>query len=251
MKRWLLLLAFATSALAADDLETRLDPFREEPEYRIHAVVYDRYASGRPRRVVAAIGNVGDGYLWLFRFPDSAKGKPRVLDKTRLGAGPAALELMRVIHPKDIVVSLLVRHGEIDFLECVIHDRLVLLSEGFGEAIDLDGDGVPENLSAAYAGTNDCGVYSFVLLQRWNGKRFVGDGRHYVGVLGIYGAALEDELLLSSSERYTVHLFGPGSVTLDGKRIEPGKAFTTKESCHTIALHDAKPNTRALLEELP
>ncbi|HEV2720278.1 MAG TPA: hypothetical protein VG323_09700, partial [Thermoanaerobaculia bacterium] len=129
--------------------------------------------------------------------------------------------------------------------------RFVRISDGFGEAIDLDGDGVPEVLFAAYAGRNPCGVQMFIELQRWNGKRFDEDGRHYVELLSIGRGNNDDEIRLSASKRYAVRLFGPGRVTLDDEEIAPDRPFTTEEDCHTIALHGGNAKTRALLEELP
>lgn len=251
----LLFLALALAANAfADDVEKRLEPFVDpDPSraYGVHAAVLDRYKSGHPRRVVAAIGNSGEGKLMLFRFPDSDAGEPRVLDEQTLDSGAGDVEVMRIIHPQDIVVSLFVRHGETAIVEHVVRDRLVKIADDFGEAIDLDGDGVPEILSAGYLGQNDCGVETGAFLAHWNGKRFVNDGREYADVLGIYGTSTEDEVHLFSSKRYAVRLFGPGRVLLDGKALQPGKPFRTEESCHTIELRDGTAKTRALLEELP
>jgi hypothetical protein len=132
----------------------------------------------------------------------------------------------------------------------IINNRLVLISDGFSEAIDLDGDGVPEVLGLFYAGQNECGVSSFISLQRWNGKRFVEDRQHrWVTVLSARDS--EDQVQLSDSKRYAVRLFGPGRVTVDEKEIAPGKPFDTEEGCHTIALHGGSAKTRAFLEELP
>lgn len=248
-----LVLALAANAFA-DDVEKRLEPFVDpDPSraYGVHAAVLDRYKSGRPRRVVAAIGNSGEGTLMLFRFPDSKGGKPRVLDEQTLDSGRADVEVMRIIHPQDIVVTWNARHGGAAVVEHVVGDRLVKIADDFGEAIDLDGDGVPEILSAGYLGRNECGVEMGAFLAHWNGKRFVNDRRRYVDVLGIYGTSTDDQVHLSSSKRYAVRLFGPGRVALDGKTLEPGKPFHTEESCHTIALRDGTAKTRALLEELP
>src|ERR1051325_2299374 len=226
-------LALATNAFA-DDVAKRLEPFRDpDPErlYPVHAAVLDRYKSGHPRRVVAAIGNSGEGKLMLFRFPDSRGGRPRALDEQTLGSGSGDVEVMPIIHPQDIVVTLSVRHGESAIVEHIAGDRLVKIADDFGEAIDLDGDGVPEILSAGYLGQNECGVERDAFLAHWNGKRFVDDGRRYVDVLGIHGASTDDEA--------------------HGKTLQPGTPFHTEESCYTIELRDGGGNTRAVLEELP
>lgn len=213
------------------------------------SVVYATYPSGRPRLVVTATRDPEE--LLLLRYADAPHARPRVVAREELGSQPGEVRLERVIDPKDVVVSLAARHGEDNFLYRVINDHLVLISDGFGEAIDLDGDGVPENLVAAYVRQSDCAAELSVWIDHWNGKRFVNDGRHYVAVLGIYGDSTDDEPRLSAEKRYTVHLFGPGRVTFDGNPAAIGKPFRTTDGCHTIALIATSARTRAVLEELP
>jgi hypothetical protein len=245
----LLVIALATNAFG-DDLTGRLEPLGD-PDQRILAAVYDRYPSGQPRRVAATFGNVGEGKLLLVRFPDSDSGKPLVLDRQELESGPGEVRIETIIDPKDIVVELDARHGSSAIVDRVLDDRLVRIADSFGEAIDLDGDGVPEIISGGYAGGNKCGASSSVWLARWNGKRFIGDERNYVTVLSPGAGAESDEVLLSASKHYVVRRFGRGRVTLDDEAIEPGKPFKTEEDCHVIALHGAGPKTRVFLEELP
>ncbi|HEY4641828.1 MAG TPA: hypothetical protein VII75_10830 [Thermoanaerobaculia bacterium] len=237
-------------AVLADDLTRRLEPLAPSGS-RIIAAVFDEYPSGRPRRVVATFGNSVEGTLLLFLFPDSARGAPRILDRETLESGPGEIRLEKVIDAKDVVVSLFIRHGTTDIVDRVIADRLVRIADDYGEAIDLDGDGVPEIIASSYAGRNRCGVVPFVYLGRWNGKRYVSDGRRYVTVLSRGTGTDTDELLLSASKHYVVRIFGRGRVTLDDDSVAPGKRFRTNEDCHTIALHDSDARTRAFIEELP
>jgi hypothetical protein len=253
MKRVLLITAMAlafASATFADDLTRRLQPLAD-PDSRIIATVFDKYPSGRPRRVVAAFGNFGQGILLLILLPDSAHGKPRVLDRETLDSGAAEVRLEKLIDAKDVVVSLFVRHGTTAIVDRVIKDRLVRIADEFGEAIDLDGDGVPEIITAVYGGRNQCGVYLYVSLARWNGKRYVDDGRRYITLLSRGKAMDSDELLLSASKHYVLRIFGPGRVTLDDDDVEPEKPFKTNEDCHTVALHGSSARTRAFIEEKP
>jgi hypothetical protein len=242
-------LAFASAAFA-DDLTRRLQPLGES-DSRIIATVFDEYPSGRPRRVVATFGNSVEGVLLLILLPDSARGRPRILDRETLDSGAGGLRLEKLIDAKDVVVSLFVRHGTTAIVDRVIKDRLVRIADDFGEAIDLDGDGVPEIIARSYAGRNQCGVYLYVSLARWNGKRFVDDGRRYITVLSPGKETDSDELLLSASKHYVVRIFGPGRVTLDGDDVEPKRPFTTNEDCHDVALRDSSARTRAFIEEKP
>jgi len=211
--------------------------------------VYSHYPSGRPHLVVKATHDPDE--LLLLRYADAPHARPRVVAREELDSQPGHVRLEKVIDPKDVVVSLAVRHGEVDFVYRVMNNHLVLISDGFGEAIDLDGDGVPENIAAAYVRQGDCATELDVWIDHWNGKRFVHDGRHYVTVLGIYGGSTDDEPRLSAEKRYTVHLFGPGRVTFDGNPVAIGKPFRTTDGCHTIALGATSARTRAVLEELP
>ncbi|HYU24844.1 MAG TPA: hypothetical protein VEO74_06550, partial [Thermoanaerobaculia bacterium] len=164
---------------------------------------------------------------------------------------PGEVRLEKIIDPKDVIVTLSAHHGTYDVIDRIAGDRFVRITDSFGEAIDLDGDGVPEVLSASYAGRNQCGVYMFTSIQRWNGKRFVDDDRRYVASLSSGAGAEDGEVRLSASKRYAVRIFGRGRVTLDDEEIEPDKPFETEEDCHTIALRGGSARTRAFLEELP
>jgi len=209
--------------------------------------VYSHYPSGRPRLVVKATHDPDD--LLLLRYADAPHAKPRVVAREELDSPPDDVSLEKVIDPKDVVVSFPARHGSYEIVDRIVGDRFVQISDAFGDVVDLDGDGIPEIISQAYAGQNECGVYEFVSLLRWNGKRFVDDERRYVTALSKdYG---DDNVRLSADKRYAVRLFGPGRVMLDDKEIAPGKPFHTEEDCHTIALHGGTARTRAFLEELP
>jgi hypothetical protein len=211
------------------------------------SVVYSRYGSGRPRLVVKATHDPDE--LLLLRYADAPRAKPRVIDRQELESRPDEVSLERVIDPKDVVVTMAARHGSYSIVDRVIDNRLVLIADGFREAIDLDRDGVPEIIDIGFAGQNECGVYSYVALMRWNGKRYVEDGRRYVATLSPDHAS--DEILLSESKHYAVRLFGRGRVLIDGKPIPPGVPFEFSEICHTIDLQAVGPKTRAFLEELP
>jgi hypothetical protein len=236
-------------ATFADDLTRRLEPLAGSRN-RIVATVFDNYRSGRPRRVVAAFGDSEEATLLLVLFPDSARGRPRVLARETLDGRPGDVSLERVIDAKDVIVSLPVRHGTRSVVDRVISDHLVRIAEEYGEAIDLDGDGVREIIALSYAGRDQCGVSSFVYVGRWNGKRYVDDRRRYLTVLSNGKGKDGDELLLSASKRYVVRIFGPGRVTLDERDVVPGKPFRTEEDCHTIALHHGSARTRAFVEEV-
>gem|GEM_PF-5517520 len=189
--------------------------------------------------------------MLLIRFPDSSRGKPRILDRETLDGHPGDLRLERVIDAKDVVVSVPVRHGERSNVYRVIADHFVQISDEFGQAIDLDGDGVREIIALSYGGQDQCGVKSFVYVARWNGKEYVGDDRRYRTMLSPGEGTDADELLLSASKHYVVRIFGPGRVTLDELDVVPGKPFRTEEDCHSIALHHGSARTRAFLEEVP
>lgn len=239
-----------TRAAFADDLRRRIEPLAD-PGSRIFATVFDKYRSGRPRRVVAAFGNSDEGTMLLIRFPDSASGRPRILDRETLDGHPVGVSLERVIDAKDVVVTLPVRHGDNSIVYRVIADHFVQISEAFGEAIDLDGDGVREIIALSYGGQDQCGVKSFVYVARWNGNEYVGDDRQYLTMLSPGEGTDTDEVLLSASKHYVVRIFGPGRVTLDESEVVPGKPFRTEEDCHVIELHDGRARTRAFLEEAP
>jgi hypothetical protein len=211
------------------------------------SVVYSRYQSGRPRLVVKATHDPDE--LLLLRYADAPHARGRVVARQELDSRPGEVLLEKVIDAKDVVVWCSARHGEYGIVNRIIGDRFVRITDSYGDAVDLDGDGVPEIIGAAYAGQNECGVASYVWLHRWNGKKFVDDGHKYVTALSNQTA--DDEVLLSEDDRYVVRLFGRGSVTLDGDPVAAGKPFQTDNGCHTIALHGATAKTRALLEELP
>jgi hypothetical protein len=213
------------------------------------SVVYARYKSGRPRLVVKATQDPDE--LLLLRFADARGARPRVIDRQELDSRPGELRLERVIDANDVVVGLDSRHGGYNVLNRIVNNRFVRVSDGFGEAIDLDGDGVPENIAAAFVRQRDCASEMSVWIDHWNGKKFSNDGHNYVTVLGIYGGSKDDEPRLSAEKRYAVHLFGPGRVTFDGKPVAIGKPFRTTDGCHTIVLRATSAKTRAFLEELP
>ena len=130
--------------------------------------------------------------LLLLRYADAPRARPRVVAREELDSWPGEVRVAKVIDPKDVVVSLSARHGTYNVVDRIVGDRFVRIADSFGEAIDLDGDGVPEVLSASYAGRNQCGVYGFISIQRWNGKRFIDDDRRYAAALAP-GLGLEDD----------------------------------------------------------
>jgi hypothetical protein len=202
--RQVLLMTALTLALApaahADDLTNRLKTLAASGD-RIIATVFDEYPNGRPRRAVATFGNSVEGILRLILLPDSTRGKPRVLDREALDSGPGEVRLEKLIDAKDIVVTLSVRHGTRSIVDRVIADRLVRIADDFGEAIDLDGDGVPEIITSSYAGRNRCGVSLFVFLARWNGKRYATDRRR------------SSPCFLAANERIPMNCFFPHRIT--------------------------------------
>jgi len=213
------------------------------------SAVYSRYASGRPRLVVKATRD--PDALLLLRYADVRGAKPRVVARDDLDAPPFEVSLQKVIDAKDIVVEMLVRRPPARIVDRIVGNRFVRISDGFGEAIDLDGDGVPEVIFTGYNGQNECGVRLSVFLQRWNGKRFEDDDRRYVDLLSMRRGTDNDEIHLSATKRYAVRLFGPGRFMLDDEEIKPGRPFKTEEDCHSIELRGGTAKTRAFLEELP
>src|SRR5439155_23095805 len=119
----------------------------------------------------------------------------------------------------------------IGIVDRVIDNHFVRIADDFGEAVDLDRDGVPEVIKIGFGGQNECGVYLYIDLQHWNRKRYVGDKRHYVTALSAGIGLQDDEILLSESKRYVVRLFGRGRVRFDGETVAPGKSFETEEGC--------------------
>jgi hypothetical protein len=76
--------------------------------------VYSHYPSGRPHLVVKATHDPDE--LLLLRYADAPHARPRVVAREELDSQPGEVRLERVIDPKDVVVSLTVRHGKVDFL---------------------------------------------------------------------------------------------------------------------------------------
>jgi hypothetical protein len=227
---------------------------------RLHAITgdhenfvatYDRYASGRARRVVVAVNLEHDeGELLLVRLPDDDRGEARLLDRQELDYRPVAVRFEKLVHPKDIVVDVFVRHPPLAVVGHVTGDRLSIISDGYtGRTADLDHDGIPEIVTSGYAGFSPCGgadIGGSIL--RWNGRRYAGDGRHYIAFLN--AAYPEYELHLSAKKHYVVHLYGRGKALLDDERMTPGKVFSTEDDCHIFAVQGAK-GTWAFLEERP
>jgi hypothetical protein len=216
---------------------------------RLHvdqALVYDRYKSGRPRRVVGIVANDEDeGEVRLLRLPDRDNGEARIVARDALEFAPVSVEFVRLIDARDVQVDLKTKHGSAVVYR-VRGDRLVGIVETNGpHIVDLDGDGVPEIINAAYEGMSECGVRIFVELLRWNGSAYDDDGHRYVTFLHGDDAQVE----LSASKRYVLRVYGGrAAVQLDGESLAPGKPFTTEEGCHDLV---ARGGGWALLEELP
>jgi hypothetical protein len=232
------------SLLAATALAARLGA--------IDAIEYDRYASGRPRRVVAAYDADEEserGEVRLLRLPDDDRGKPRVLDRDACEAKIASLEVVRLVDEQDIVVYLRVNHVRA-VVDRVRGDRIVRIADDYTSewlVPDLDHDGVPEIISVGYIGRDQCGEENGIDVAWWNGTRYRLDKRRYRAL------ATNDrgyEMKLSASKHYVVHLYGRGKALLDDEPMTPGKVFSTEDDCHVFAVQGAK-GTWAFLEERP
>jgi len=217
----------------------------------VDAIEYDHYASGRPRRVVAAYVDEDDGRgeVRLLRLPDDDHGKPRVLDRDPCESKIASLEVVRLVDERDIVITLWENHPYA-VVDRVRGNRIVRIADGYTNEWlipDLDRDGVPEIITIGYIGRDPCGEENGIHVAWWNGTRYRIDKRHYV--------ALADhtrgyEMHLSASKHYVVHLYGKGRVLLDDEPVAPGKVFTTEDDCHTFAVKGSK-SAWVFLEERP
>ena len=235
--------------LAVLTLASRLQAVTGQHETFIET--YDRYASGRPRRVVVAVNLQESGELILARLPDDDRGKARLLARQSIDFRPVALHFVKLIDPKDIVVEVFVNHPPHDVVARVTGNRLQIICDDYsGDAPDLDHDGIPEIVTSGYIGPNHCGGGdNSNSILRWNGRRYRSDGRHYVAIARNHPGG-DYEQKLSAAKHYVAHLYGRGKALLDGEALTPGKVFTTEDDCHIFAVQGAK-GIWAFLEERP
>jgi hypothetical protein len=233
--------------LAMLTLASRLHAITGEHEYFVET--YDRYSSGRPRRVVVAVNLLDDGELLLARLPDDDRGSARLLDRQAIDFRPVGIRFEKLVDRKDVIVDLFVPHPPRAIVDRVVGDRLIGISNDYTDnAADLDGDGIPEIISSGYIGPNHCGGGDMSpSILRWNGRRYHDDGRHYVAFAK---EGREYETRLSASKHYVVHLYGRGKALLDDEVMTPGMVFMTEDDCHVLAVRGAK-GTWAFLEERP
>lgn len=224
--------------LLAASLLQRLHPIIP-PGFEADAMIYDRYRSGRPRRVIATIGRGNfidsEGEILLVRLPDSDSGAPVVSDREKLESHATGLSFVKLVDPKDIVVDLPGRHQDFAIVYRVRHDHPVQIADEFWRAVDLDGDGIPEIIATMYRGQNECEDFApGVAVLRWDGQRYVGDGREYAGFA--FRDGKEDDLALSSTKRYVVHLYLGAKATIDGTPVPAGKPLAFDDGCHAFGI---------------
>lgn len=225
------------------------------PNDEVVAVEYDRYRSGRPRLVVATIeaSDDADHEVVLVRLPDSDNGKPLVLDRKPLDERPVQLSLERLVDPKDVVVELFASHTPGADLYRVRDDKLVFIGEpsvywGLITA-DLDHDGIPEIISSGCCRHTQCGVMIYIDVERFDGRRYVDDGRKYLyyraARAGDKPAEYEfyvDEDPKNAQRPYRVRTYVEGKITRSEVLIddEPvaanGNVSLETGDCHTIRI---------------
>lgn len=236
-----------------------------DPNHDVTAIEYDRYRSGRPRRVIATIGSFDyeANEVLLLRLPDDDTGKPRVLDRKPLDERPVSLSLQRLIDPKDVVVQLFANHTPGAELYRVRGDRLVWFGEpsvywGLISA-DLDHDGVPEIISSGCCWHTQCGVMIWVGIERFNGRKYVEDGHKYLWYRAAAAGTkpLDDEFYVDAdpahaTRKFRVRTFTEGRitrsrVTIDDESVgQDGFVMLETDDCHTIHV-DVHGDKRALL----
>jgi hypothetical protein len=242
MKRlaWLLLLTIsAWTAVAADDVKERVAPFQGDRGGP--AAVYDRYASGRPRLVVA--GDASD--LLLIRLPDSAEGQGKVLQRIEVEASVAEIEFMRIIDPRDVLVSEMAPHGGGSVYR-VLREQLVKISDNLPEnedwKIDVDGDGIPELVWYGYSGhVDDCDANDVYAsgITKWNGREYVSDGREYLGGFIVHTGITERQFKTQKGKHYFLRVYEHAGVrdlrvTIDDRPVKRGTEVRLRPDCHEM-----------------
>jgi hypothetical protein len=255
MRRLLVLLAVVLAVQAAAengsaDARVRALAGQHVPQ----TLVYDRYAGGRPRLVIAAIdeGHFDvPGGLLLIRLPDAPGGSGRIVDRLQLEAGAMELSLIPVVDRKDISVLLHVKHGESGVLVRVDGGRRLIIIANLlvseGNMADFDGDGIPELIGGYQSGAGTCdGPRGEPVIYRWNGTHYQQDGRSYAAMMhGVAGQPPQSDGFgpPSGPQNATYHLrlvqhYGTQSVKVfvDNEPVAAGQHFPLEDDCHTMTI---------------
>jgi hypothetical protein len=250
MMMFLASLLLAANAEASPALLARLRPLLKSEN--VYVEVFDRYKSGRPRRVVAAVNNGGrapeaEGRLLLVRLPDRDKGTGVLLDETTI-IPPNGLDLLRLADPIDISVVGTADHNEIGNVYRIVNDRFHEIADAPATITpDVDGDGVPEIVRVEYGGfgENDCGTLILYGLLRWDGTRYADDGHAYPVILWAEAGDPPDEssFTLPAGHQTSLQLrivrdkgITEANVTIDGKPVPAGELVSFPPGCHEIKL---------------
>ncbi len=250
IRRLLLLSLFAAAVVHADE--------REQLVKRLHLAtvaeprqvgVYDRYASGRPRLVIAATHtDDSEGEVLLIRLPDASNGSGKILHREKPDEAPYEISFIRLVDPKDVSVECYAKHGIGGVAYRVRGERLVEIANDFAGPLntpDLDGDGIPEII---WIGGHDfCGNNTTGGVLRWNGTEYAGDGRHYAVIsTAIVGAEwLSFDFHAPAQDgspqpsRYILHVHRDSGVSafevkVDEEVVLPETPLSLENDCHTL-----------------
>jgi hypothetical protein len=224
------------------------------------AAVYSKYASGRPKLVLAGLDEERSdkpGALLLVRFPDAKKGKGVIVDRMKLEVGVLELSFVRLLDARDVAVSMHYPHIPNGITVRVRGEKLQQIADSIANdfnVIDLDRDGVPEMIVGYQSGAGECGPRGNPIILRWDGESYESDEKSYVaanfranevefGTPRLYGDA--------TPHHYVVHVYRVRNavVKIDDEVIAPEKPFTLEDDCHTIAV--ATKGAWVFVEEVP
>jgi hypothetical protein len=252
MIQLLLALLLAAQTEASPALLARLRPLLKAEN--AYVAVYDRYKSGRPRRVVAATdsgipGSEIEDRLLLVRLPDRDGGAGVLLDEMSI-LPAVSLELLRLADPVDISLVMQAPHNEVGGVYRIVNDRFHEIADAPAypaNTPDLDGDGIPEivRVRPGGFGEDECGTLILYSLLRWDGTHYAEDDHVYPVILNTEGGgtAAEDSFTLPAGHRTSLELrvvrdkgITSVKVTLDGKPFPPGEVLSFQPGCHRIKL---------------
>ncbi len=269
MKGLVFLLLFAFPTLAQDDaLLQRVRPIAGK--FASCAAVYSRYASGRPRLVVAGtdLGHFDTaGELLLIRLPDAKGGRGKVVDRLETEAGVMELAFVHLVDPKDIAATLHIVHPPQGITVHVAGQQLIQIVDSLpDQVVDLDGDGIPEIITGFPGGEGRCGARGNPIVLGWNGKAYDDEDKRYAAIAAAKAgqpaesAEFEAPVLGDGKpHQYVVHVYrGRGvkeaHVRVDDEAVTPEMPFELESDCHTWTFElsgVAGAGGWALIEERP